>query len=163
MKNLDKNELKEIKAGYGLGMLKFGISRAEVEKLLGKPDEIEEHSYSDTDDDVTETWHYDELELSLEFDKEEDWKLITMSVSSEFYEFMGKSLISVSEDKLISAFEELKIEDFEEEELSPIENPSQKLISLEDLGINFWFDNDVLLEIQWCVLFIDDDTIDWPK
>lgn len=160
---MDKNELKDIKPGYGLGSIKFGITREKAEELLGKPNEIETHSYSENEDDITETWHYDDLELSLEFDKEEDWRLVTISISSEAYEFEGKNLIGNSENTLIATFKELEIENFEVEELSPVENPSQILISIEELAINFWFDNDVLLEIQWCPLFNEDDTIDWPE
>ena len=163
MGKVDKNGLKDIKPGYGIGSLKFGLSRKEVEQILGKPNEVEEHDYSESDSDITETWHYDDLELSLEFDKEVDWRLITFSVSSEFYEFEGNQVIGLSEDKLISLLQKLKIEEFEVENLSPIENPSQKLITVDDLGVNFWFDNEVLMEVQWCVLFKEDDTIDWPE
>lgn len=161
MNKIDKNELKDIKPSFGLGCVKFGISRKEAEELLGKPNEIEKQDYSDSEH--TEAWHYDDLELSLEFEEEEDWRLVTISVSSEFYEFKGKKLIGIDEDKLMSLLKELNIDDFEVEELSPIENPSHKLISVYDLGINFWFENEVLMEVQWCPLFNEDDSIDWPE
>ena len=163
MSGIDKNKLKNIQPGNGLGILKFGISREEAEKLLGKPNEIEEHAYSDGDTAHSEAWHYDDLELSIEFDEEEDWRLVTISVSSDFYEFKRKKFIGLSESKLISLLKELEIDDYEVEELSPVENPSQKLISIDKFALNFWFENDVLMEIQWYPLYIDDDTIDWPE
>lgn len=163
MNKTGKNELKDIKPGYGLGILKFGMTRNEVDELLGNPNEIEKHEYSDSETELTEAWHYDDLELSLEFDEQEDWKLTTISVSSEFYKFKEKQLIGIDQNKLLLLLKELDIDDFEVEDLSPIENPSHKLISIYDLGINFWFENEVLMEVQWCPLFNEDDSINWPE
>ena len=88
-----KKALKEIKLGYGLGNLKFGMTRKEVELMLGEPSFIDKYSNSDSENDLTELWQYDELLLSLNFDEEEDWRLIMISVNDEFYELEGKSLI----------------------------------------------------------------------
>ena len=67
-----KKALKDIKPGFGLGNLKFGMTRAEVKLMLGEPSFIDKYSHSESEDDLTESWEYDELELSISFDEEED-------------------------------------------------------------------------------------------
>ena len=96
-------DLKEIKSGVGLGNIKFGMTRSQVKVILGEPSEIEKFSYSETDEDLTESWHYDELDLSAGFDEDVDWRLVTLAVSSPDYEFMGKKLIGLDSDELLSA------------------------------------------------------------
>ena len=43
------------------------------------------------------------------------------------------------------------------------EAPSHELISSESLGINFWFDDDSVTEIQWGPFFNADESVQWPK
>jgi len=157
-----KQQLKEIKPGYGLGVLKFGMSRAEVKLMLGEPSFIDKYSHSDSQNDLTESWEYADLEISLSFDEEEDWKLTVMSVTSNFYELDSKSFVGLSEEKALE-----KLTSFDEEELyledcSEIDGEDNKVIEIVDKSINFWFIDGVLDEIQWSPFFIDDDTIDWP-
>lgn len=154
-------DIKEIKSGHGLGVIKFGMQRDAVRMLLGEPSEIEEYSYSgDGDDDFTESWHYDDLELSMNFDKEEDWKLSILSVTSNGHTFNGVQLIGLSKDALVTELEKLDVEDLELDDLSTKESPQHEVLSSESLGINFWFDADSLTEVQWAPLYIDDETDD---
>lgn len=158
-----KKALKEIKYGYGLGNLKFGMTKYEVKLMLGEPSYIDEYSHSDSDNDLTESWQYDELELSISFDEEEGWKLTMMSVNSNFYEFEGKSLIGKSEKDILADLASLNIEDTYLEDVSERDGENHKVIEIDDKSINFWFIDGVLDEIQWSPLFIDDDTIKWPE
>lgn len=156
-------EIKEIKPGYGLGNLKFGMSRAEVKLILGDPSFMDKYSHSDSNNDLTESWEYDDLELSLSFDEEESWKLTMMSVNSDFYEFEGKPMIGKSENEIMTELASLKIENLYLEDVSERDGENHKVIEIDDKSINFWFIDGVLDEIQWSPLFIDDDTIKWPK
>ena len=157
-----KKQLKDIKPGYGLGVLKFGMKRSEVKLMLGEPSFVDEYSHSDSGNDLTESWEYEDLALSLSFDQEENWKLTMMSVSSDFYELEDKSLIGKAEAmamKELAGFdEELYLED-----CSEVEGEDHKVIEVDEKSINFWFIDGVLDEIQWSPFFIDDDTIQWPK
>ena len=64
-----KKEIKEIIPGVGLGTLKFGMTRDDVKKLVGKPDEVENlPGFEEEVNDELESWHYDEHEFSLVFD-----------------------------------------------------------------------------------------------
>ena len=85
-----------------------------------------------------------------------------ISVSSEDYLFKGSSLIGLSLDELMEELEILGLKDLEIEDMSTEENPDQKLISSEELALNFWLYEDILEEIQWGPQFVDDNTIRWP-
>ena len=157
-----KKALIEIKPGQGLGVLKFGMRKSEVKLLLGEPSFIDEYSHSDSANDLTESWEYDDLALSISFDEEENWKLTMISVSADFYQLEGESLIGLNEENVITALTSLKFEDLELEDCSEIDGENHKVIEVEAQSINFWFIDGVLDEIQWSPLFIDDDTIQWP-
>ncbi|SFS73808.1 hypothetical protein [Lutibacter maritimus] len=158
-----KKALKEIKPGYGLGNLKFGMSRAEVKLMLGEPSFIDKYSHSDSADDLTESWEYDDLGLSISFDEDENWKLIMISINSDFYELNGVSLIGLKEKELLAKLEAMNLGDLDLEDCSDLGSDEQKVIEVEEKAINFWLIDDALDEIQWSPFFIDDDTIDWPK
>ena len=157
------NELKEIKPGYGLGSIKFGMTRDEVRLLLGEPSFIDKYSHSDSDKDLTESWEYEELYLSISFDQAENWKLMMISVTSDFYELEEVSLIGLSEKKLIDQLDGIDLGDFFIEDCSENDSEDNKVIEIDKKSINFWLTSGVLDEIQWSPIFIDDDTIKWPK
>ena len=156
-------ELVEIKPGIGLGFLKFGMSREQVKELLGEPTFIDKYSHSDALNDATESWEYDELYLSISFDEAENWKLMMFSVSSDFYELEEASLIGLNEKKLIDQLDEIDFGNVYVEDCSENDDEDLKVIEIDEKSINFWLTNGVLDEIQWSPLFIDDDTIKWPK
>lgn len=156
-------ELKRIKPGYGLGYLKFGMTRKEVKELIGEPSFIDKYAHSKLDDDFTESWEYDELFLSISFDEAEDWKLMMFSVTSDFYELEEVSLIGVNQLKLMNHLNELNLGEIYLEDCSETDDEDQKVIEIDEKSINFWVSKGNLDEIQWSPIFIDDDTIKWPK
>jgi len=152
----------DIKPGIGLGDIKFGMSREQVKAIMGEPDETEQFSYSDTDEDITESWHYDEYELSIGFDEDADWRLMTFAVSSDDYKLQGKKLVGKKQSDLMNALKELKIENLETEDASTPENPNCLYLISEEKSISFWIENGKVSEIQWGPEFLDEDTIRWP-
>jgi len=158
-----KKQLKEIKLGIGLGPIRFGMTKAEVKLILGAPTNVEIFSYSDSDEDMTECWDYQELDLSLNFDEEENWKLTMISVTSKFYELEGVSLIGLNGEGLLAQLNKLNIGKVEIEDFSEEDIFDNELIEIEDKSLSFWLNDDVLDEIQWTPFFIDEDTLDWPK
>jgi hypothetical protein len=160
---MTNQNLKEIKPGIGLGDLKFGLTRNDVKKMLGEPDESEKYSYTDTDEDLTETWHYDDLELSVNFDEEFDWRLSAITVSSEEYVIKDTSLIGLERDKVFTTLESLGFKNMETEE-STLDDGSEGLFIISDeQAINFWIEEGVLTEIQWGPFMIDDEAVIWPE
>lgn len=158
---MEKTQLT-ILPGVGLGEVKFGMTREAVLSILGNPEAKEVVSYSDEEDEKSDSWEYQGLRVDLSFEEAEDWRLVIISVSSEDYLLNGKALIGSDQEELMTELAQLEISDLDIEDLSDEQNPNQKLVSSELLGINFWLVEDTLQEIQWAPLFIDDDTIDWP-
>ena len=158
-----KNELQKIISGVGLGELKFGATREQVKALLGEPDAVEQISNSDSDEDRSESWHFDALELSMSFDEEEDWRLVTLAVTSDFYELEGIKLIGLSRADFITTLEKMDVDDLELEDDDDEEEAVHELYSSDDLGLNFWVEDNKVTEVQLSLLFIDEETIDWPE
>jgi hypothetical protein len=156
-------DIKEIKPFEGLGEIKFGMTRNQVKKILGEPDETEKYPYTEGEDDLTESWHYDEYEISFGFDEEVDWKLMTIAVSSTDYIFKGMNLLGLKRDLAMNTFAELGLKNLFIEDSTDEDNLLSVLVCSEETGMNFWFEDDVLSEIQWGPEFIDEETIRWPE
>ncbi len=156
-------DLKEIKTGVGLGILKFGMERNEVKKLLGEPTEIEKYSYTDSDEDLTESWHYDDLDLSVSFDEDLDWKLSTLAVSSDVYELKGTKLIGLDQNTLLLTLNSLGIKNLEKEDALPGDDPESVFLISDEHAITFWLEEGIVSEIQWGPLVVDDDAVIWPE
>lgn len=151
---------KEILPGTGLGKLKFGHSRDEVKAIMGEPDEIDRHE--DGEGYTAEAWHYDDLELSVSFEEEFDWKMVTVAVSSPNYVLKGHEVIGINRLELIQLLNKLGMEKLIQEDWSSIDNPDHHLIMVEDDWVNFWLDDGVLTEIQWSPRFNDEEEVEWP-
>lgn len=160
--SMSKIEL-DIKPGTGLGKLKFGMSREQVKSILGEPDAQEITHYGEDETDKSDAWEYHSLRLDLSFEEAEDWRLTILSVSSEDYLFKESSLIGLDQEELMEELELLGLKDLEIEDLSSEDHPEQTLISSEKFGVNFWLHKEILEEIQWGPLFVDDNTIQWPQ
>ncbi len=158
---------KEIKVGVGLGLIKFGWSKEKLIELLGEPDEKESVGYPVSEDEelFTESWHYDDPEISVSFDEDFDgsWRLGTIAVSSEEFTFNGQTVVGLDKTKFEKMIPAFGLGEFITEDLSTDESPNIKLISFEENSINFWFEADVLTEVQWGPLFDEEEENPiWP-
>lgn len=153
---------KTILVGTGLDGLKFGMTSDEVKKVLGKADEEERFSYTDSDEDLAESWHYDELGLSLSFDEAHEWKLVNMAISTNEYELNGVKLIDLNLEEVIGILEGWDLGDMEYDDLSSDEDGDAMLISIDKSSMNFWFEEKELSEIQWGPYYKNDDAL-WPE
>jgi len=155
--------MKEIIIGQGLGPVKFGMTRDQVEALLGAPDEVEENVDIDEDlDEAAEAWHYDELEMSASFDMEDDWRLGMMAISSEDATLNGKALIGLNRNQLLESLQDMGFEDLVFEDWSDEEDEDRHLVQSDASAINFWLEEGILTEIQWGPRYLDDETVGWP-
>lgn len=152
---------KAIKIGEGLGEITFGNTREQVLKILGEPTEKDVYNASEDDDYQTEDWHYDEIEVSLSFDEEDNFRLTTIATSSPEFVLNNKNLIGLSFDEVMKETEQLELGDNVLDDYSE-ENENTKLLSYPNAGLNLWFEDDVLSEIQFAVLWKDEDTPAWP-
>ena len=153
-----KDKIKNIESNKGLSELLFGMTQEEVKSLLGEA--VESESIDGDEGEhlgKVEIWHYDELELSVGFEEAEDWKLMSISITGEFYELGGKSLIGKSIEAVSTELENWGVIDFELEDHSSAESPDHKLIVSDYLGMIFWFDEGVASEISWSPLYGDEE------
>jgi len=159
-----KENIKNIEPGIGLGDLKFGMAQDEVKEIIGLPNEIEIYQYlpNTEESEFAENWHYEDLELSISFSSEDDWRMDTISINSNFYSLwtcieIGQTMAQV-EEKLKT----LKIDNYICEDWSNMESPDHKLFEFNEHYFNLWFDNGKLSEIQWSPKFINEEDIEWP-
>ena len=106
---------KVIKPGIGLGAVKFGMTREQVSEILGDPTEIDVFTDDESGANV-ESWHYDEDEASFAFDEEADWRLTTIAVSGDHYEFAEIKPIGMPIEQLITQLESAGFEGLEEDD-----------------------------------------------
>ena len=155
--------LNIIKPGIGLGNLKFGILREELKEILGEPNRIDRFLFQPDIEDWAETWEYDNLGLYIGFEEQDNWKLSLFTITSKIFEFEGQKLIGLSKQELKSLLNGINVIDLKYEDYHLEEAPSHELISSDSLGMNFWFDDDKVSEVQWGPLFSDPNTIIWPE
>lgn len=157
---------KNIIPGEGLDAVQFGLTRDEVKKLLGAPDEVEIINNEDLEDaGKTEQWHYDELEMSVSFDEIDNWVLTSVAVSGADYLFDEQPLIGLTMEEVLEFLEESDLGEPEGEELDSDEPGVQvEVISFPENNITFWFENQILNEIQWSP-FLDEEeeSYIWPS
>ncbi|SMO74274.1 hypothetical protein SAMN06265379_10696 [Saccharicrinis carchari] len=141
--------MDNILIGEGMGNIRFGMTRDEVKKIWGQPDEIDTYSSSDMKDDNTEAYHYDEMEVSVSFDQLDGWHLSSIAVSSPEVRLEGLQLIGTSSEELLQKVAKLDLGEYEREDVSSVETPNHELISFYDADLNFWLENDQVTEIQF--------------
>jgi len=159
-----KKEIKNIKPGIGLGKLKFGMAQDEVKDIIGLPNEIEiyQHLPNSKENEISENWHFKDLELSISFSSDDDWRMDTISINSKYYSLWGSIEIGQTMSQVEEILKGLKKDNYICEDWSNLESPDHKLFEFDDDYFNLWFDNGELSEIQWSPRFINEDEIDWP-
>jgi hypothetical protein len=146
-------KLENIEIGIGIGPLRFGMERDEAKKLMGEPDEVEE--YDETEDMLgrSEIWHYDEMEISLSFEEGEEWSLVAIATSSEEVTIAGKKMIGLDKEEVLKFAAEFQLGEMEEEQLTDEDGISSTVLSFYESGMNLWFEDNFLSEIQWGALW----------
>jgi hypothetical protein len=147
--------------GKGIGNIRLGMTKAEVEKILGSPDDQEVIEYED--DESSCTFYYFDLEIDLTFESEDDDRLCFISVENEKFSLEDKIRIGQNKEEVIKYCKELKYSEPELEDLSSEDIPNQELLSLDNENINFWFTDNCLDEIQIGTFWKDDETPIWPN
>jgi len=150
------NDFVTILPGEGFGKLRFNMTRDEVRNVAGKPDEIEEFVFSG---ETVETWHYDKYDFSLSFEKELDNRLASIAISSPDALLNGERLIDKTKPEVVQMLKKMNITDFDEEIVEEDPDTIVTLLSIYDLGLIFWFENDFLTEIQLGI-FEDEDAFE---
>ncbi len=144
-----------IKPGIGMGPLKFGMYRNQVQDILGVPDEIEQNN--DEGDEIDVTWYYDNLDLVLYFDEEDDYRLSNIEIDNQEVILFGSKLSSINLAQATQLLSENGIRDSAQE---PLEE--ETVLTSEQSGIDIYFEEGHFNSVQISPLFQDEDTVNWP-
>ncbi|HAM98156.1 MAG TPA: hypothetical protein DCQ26_06060 [Marinilabiliales bacterium] len=142
-------KLEAIEIGVGIGPLRFGMTREEVNSLLGEADEVEYIEATTEDEESSIIWHYDELEVSLSFADEPDWMLVAIATSSEDVQLAGKKVIGSNKESVLKLVAEFGLGDADEEDITDEDGIPTTVVYLYESAMNLWFENNELTEIQW--------------
>jgi len=149
--------------GEGLEHVKFGMTRSQVNKILGKPDETEVYHFSEDEEDLTEAWHYDDQGFSVSFDQENDWLLGSIAVSQTPCVLEGMDVMDLNRDELIVGLKKLEIGDLEiDTQVDEAEGLSLEVIYSPDENICFFLEQEKVTEVKWSPRWTDAEILDWP-
>src|SRR4051794_37191388 len=81
-----------IRPGVGLGDLRFGMFREDVQRYLGEPEDIKEHPIGS---DLDIAWYYWDLGVSAHFGRDDNFRLDTLDVERADAELLGHRLIGL--------------------------------------------------------------------
>lgn len=155
---------KNILPGKGLEDLRFGMTKEQVTEQFGKPDETETYKLEGEEEYNVEAWHYDILEMSLTFEEEFDYRLTSIAASSDEFTIEDGIAIGKDKERIIDMMQEVDWLPLEfEKEGQPSDENDFDTITVSDKNVHFWFDADILSEIQWSVYWDEDESPIWSN
>jgi len=150
----------EIVLGKGFDKIRLGMEKSEVEQLLGKPNDMEEHIYPEGGS--SETYSYYEEGFDLTFESENESRLSYISVFKDDFHIDNKINIGQTKNELLQIIEKEGFSEPDIEDVGGDEYPGNELIFLKDENLNLWLSDNVLDEIQFGPFWEDDETPIWP-
>ena len=129
----------------GCSLFRFGASEKDVLTVVGEADEVETFE----EDGITSAiWYYDEIGLSLFFDKLDAGEMILsgMEMDGTNLTLAGKNLFgkTIEEIKAVAIEPQMGEEDMENEEWG------ETRLSYEDKMLDFYFDEEgKMVSISW--------------
>ncbi|MCK9292076.1 MAG: hypothetical protein WCR58_06200 [Bacteroidales bacterium] len=137
-----------IKPLEGCGDLHFGQSIEDITALLGEAEEID---HLDTDDDMTTVvLHFWEQYISIFFEGVERTVLACFETDHPDTLLFGKKVFELSREETIALMQSNGYHELETEE-----EEGEIRISFEDGLIDFFYDGDTLLAVNWGV-YVDE-------
>ncbi|MDZ7740712.1 MAG: hypothetical protein U5Q03_02915 [Bacteroidota bacterium] len=144
----------EIKPKEGLGELKFGESSEKLISVLGEAEEMED--IEDEDEFNTVILNYWDKGISAFFEGKENSVLSCFEVDNPEISLFGEKVFELSENEIIDLMKKNGYNDID----TDIEENGEKRLSFEDGMIDFFFDDDSLLAVNWGVLVNDQGEIE---
>jgi len=151
---------KAILPHIGFGSIKFGMEEHEVSNYIGDPDETEVQDYGDGAE--ASVLYYDELGISMSFDKEENYRLVEISFELENFILHDAIQVGMSKTDFLNKIENLDMGDYDLEDMADDGFDDKQLYVFEKENINIWLDEDKITSIQIGPEWVDDETIRWP-
>lgn len=140
----------------GLENLKFGESPEKVENALGKPDEVEDIGDEGDEDLSTILWNYDNYGLTVFFEGKNNHVLSCFETDNEETTLFGKKIFPMSEAEIIALMKENGLTQIDSDE----EEWGEKRVSFDEALIDFYFQNEKLVTVNWGVFVNEDGEIE---
>lgn len=154
-------EQSEIILGNGLLDIGFGMTQKQVEKILGKADEVGEYELSPNDSSLTLFYH--EKGLSFTFESMDQYKLSYISIYNSNYHIFRFIRIGLSKRMLLEEVDFFQLGKPEFEFVGSKEFPTHELIYFSEKNLHLWLDDGMISEIQFGPFWEDQKTIVWEE
>jgi hypothetical protein len=138
----------EIKLLEGIDDLEFGATSEEVVNYLGNPNEVEELDEGE-EEFKTLIWSYDEVGFTLFFDGEDPKLFSCIETDNRDVTLFGKKIFEMKSQEIIDLMFANGFEEIDEDE----EEWGEKRISFDEALIDFYFESDELVTVNWGVFF----------
>ena len=148
MKNL------EIKPNIGFGEITFGSTKDEIVKIVGKPEESEE--LSEDDEFYAVACNYWDEGYTLFFEGEDHAIFSCVETDNASSVLFGKQIFKLNEKDIVDLMKKNGFKELETE----VETWGEKRVSFEDALIDFYFDHDKLVSVNWGVVFDENEEED---
>lgn len=116
---------------------------ADIEKILGKPEEIE--LLDDIDDCQSTVWHYWEQGFSIFFDENNRQLFGCVEIDNEEALLWGKKVFEMKEQEIIGLFKSKNYSQYETE----VHEWGEKRLSFDEANIDFYFEKNRLSSINY--------------
>ncbi len=127
----------------GYGELQFGMPIDDVVEILGQPTNQEEIESAYEDDSHVIVLDYDDNDFSAYFEGNETMQLSNFYTFNEKSELFGAKIFDLNKEELVELMKQNGYEVFVEDK------EDGDCITYEDLNIDFYFDNNQLVEVFW--------------
>ncbi len=147
----------EIKPGIGFCKLLFGASRTDAEKAFGKPKDIQ--LIDDIAEFKTTVWHYWENGFTLFFDEQNNQLFNCVEIDNADALLWKQRLFDLKEKQIIELFKSKGFLQFDAEH----HDWGEKRLSFDALNIDFYFEKNKLISLNYGKLNLDSKLLILPN
>ncbi|NVO03629.1 MAG: hypothetical protein HXX09_13110 [Bacteroidetes bacterium] len=141
----------EIKPNIGFGDITFGATQDEIIKVVGKPEETEK--LTEDEDFYAIACNYWDKGFTLFFDGDDNSVFSCVETDNAGATLFGKQIFKLKEKAIIELMQKNGFNDLDTE----LETWGEKRVSFEDALIDFYFDHDKLVSVNWGVVFDEEE------
>ncbi|MBL7903970.1 MAG: hypothetical protein JNL22_03010 [Bacteroidales bacterium] len=140
----------------GLNDLKFGDLPEHIEKIIGKPDEVENLGEEADEDLDTILWNYDKMGISVFFEGKNKHVLSCFETDNREATLFGQKVFEMSEDEITAMMKKEGLTQIDTE----TEEWGEKRVSFDEGLIDFYFQDGRLVTVNWGVFVNENGEIE---
>ena len=156
-----KKKYGTILPGQGIGGVVLGMSRKEVEGVMGVPEEVSRTDFGDGSDSTS--LDYPSLGLTFDFGSDQGYVLDLIRVECEDVQLFDRCLFDCSVEEVVLWFRE-NGEVSDSKPIDFVNDDGEHIVSydFEGVGLTIWFVNNQLRAVQVGTLWADAHTPIFP-